>query len=101
MLLSIFVCTARRPIRRGIWMQWGTFVLPCNNHKAAQVADSYSPAFMQESIFVWVWWNDTVGERGRFLANRSRGKSLVNNCCRYPYAELIFKITVSFCAHSI
>jgi hypothetical protein len=56
-------------------MQWGTFVLPCNNHRAAQVADSYSPAFTQESIFVWLRWNDTIGERGEIVSLPDPGRS--------------------------
>ena len=44
---ATFRMTARRPIRKGIWGAVGYYVLLCNSHQAAEVADSHSPAFIQ------------------------------------------------------
>jgi hypothetical protein len=42
--------TARRPIRRGLWVQWDVFISPGNYHDIAQVADSHSPVFIQLEV---------------------------------------------------
>jgi hypothetical protein len=48
-VISVLVCmTCTPPDSEGVWRATGFFVLPGHYHDAAQVADSYSAAFIQD-----------------------------------------------------
>jgi hypothetical protein len=80
--MSLYDCTP--PDSEGHLGAIGCFVLPGSHHDSAQVADSHSPAFIQDQKQCGLRWNETTQEWGDDLLHSSLARpdrrSLIANC---------------------